>query len=65
MCAPDTEGHSVLNLENARELHTDPNPEGQYAHALRALDDDWDTADQSAVEGTRSAIRRELSEALS
>ncbi len=62
--SPDTEGHSVLNLENARALHTDPNAEGQYAHALRAIEDDGAGADANAVLGIRSVLRRELEEAV-
>jgi hypothetical protein len=55
--APDTDGHSVLNLESLRELHSDPSPEGQYAHALRAPADDHSDGDAAAIEGTRERIR--------
>ncbi len=55
--APDTEGHSSLNLENLRELHADPAPVGQYAHSLRGPDDDHSEGNAIAVEGTREALR--------
>lgn len=54
--SPDTEGHSVFNLDGLRRLHADPSPEGQYAHALRGPDDDGPAGDLAAVEGTRRAI---------
>ncbi|MEM9864547.1 MAG: hypothetical protein AAF938_23305 [Myxococcota bacterium] len=62
--SPDTEGHAVLNLETSRDLHTDPTPEGQYAHALRAISDDGEGADLSAVSGTRARIISEMAEAV-
>ncbi|MFT5433941.1 MAG: hypothetical protein ACI9OJ_004653 [Myxococcota bacterium] len=61
--APDTDGHSILNLTNLRELHSDPSPEGQYAHALRGPDDDEAAGDATAVEGTRARIIDLLDEA--
>ncbi len=62
--SPDTEGHSVLNLEALRRLHSDPDPEGQYAHALRGPADDGPEGAVAAVEGTRARISELLSEAL-
>ena len=58
--SPDTEGHSTLNLSVLRRVHADPDPRGQYAHALRAIEDDGVAGDLSAIEGTRDAIREEL-----
>jgi len=61
--SPDTEGHSVLNLSELRRLHSDPSPEGQYAHALRAPADDHAGGNGIAVEGTRQRIAGLLYEA--
>ncbi|MEM9068284.1 MAG: hypothetical protein AAGE52_07245 [Myxococcota bacterium] len=58
--SPDTDGHAVLNLEAVRSLHTDPDPEGQYAHALRAVSDDFELGDVAAVAGTRAVILAEM-----
>ncbi len=54
--APDTDGHSVMNLTRLRELHANPEPEGQYMHGLRGKDDDGEDGNRRAVEGTRAAI---------
>ncbi|MFT5356689.1 MAG: MYXO-CTERM domain-containing protein [Polyangiales bacterium] len=62
--SPDTDGHSVLNLDRARALHTDPAPIGQYAHALRASEDDYEEGNRAAVDGMREVIARELSDAV-
>lgn len=62
--SPDTEGHAVLNLDAVRALHTDPDPEGQYAHALRATTDDFVDGDLAAVAGTRAVIRSEIENAF-
>ena len=62
--APDTEGHSVADLEALRSIHSDPRPEGQYRHALRGLDDDGDEGNVNAVTGTRAAIRESFTNAL-
>ena len=58
--SPDTNGHSILNLENARTIHTSRDPGEQYAHALRGVDDDDALGDAAAVEGTRERIREEV-----
>ena len=63
--SPDTAGHSVLNLDRARSLHTDPAPVGQYAHALRASVDDFEEGNRAAVTGVREVIFRELTDATS
>ncbi len=62
--SPDTEGHSILNLDNARGLHTDPDPVGQYLHALRGVDDDGPEGERVAIEGIRHAIRDSLEQAV-
>jgi len=54
--APDTDGHSLFNLQNLREVHGDPSPEGQYAHCLRGPDDDYAEGNAAAVTGTRVKI---------
>ena len=54
--SPDTEGHAVTNFSSLRQIHADPNAEGQYAHALRGPDDDGTQGDANAVQGTREAI---------
>ncbi len=54
--APDTDGHSITNLENLHLLHGDPSPQGQYLHSLRGPDDDYDAGCAAAVAGTRQAI---------
>ncbi len=58
--SPDTDGHAILNLENARALHLDPSDEGQYAHALRGIDDDGEAGDAVAVAGLRAQILHEV-----
>lgn len=58
--APDTEGHSTLDLSAIRRLHADPDPVGQYAHALRGPDDDGLRGDLIAIKGTKQVIRDEL-----
>ncbi|MCP4675178.1 MAG: hypothetical protein GY854_06660 [Deltaproteobacteria bacterium] len=63
--APDTDGHSILNLENLHRLHGDPGAIGQYAHALRGPDDDYAEGNASAVAGTRQLILELVEEGLS
>jgi len=61
--APDTDGHSIMNLQNLRQLHSDPSAEGQYAHSLRAPGDDYAEGDAAAVAGTRELIQALMAEA--
>lgn len=61
--APDTDGHSLFNLQNLREVHGDPSAEGQYAHSLRGPDDDHADGDAAAVTGTRVKIAQTVEEA--
>jgi hypothetical protein len=52
--SPDTDGHSILELNNTRLIHV---PKGkQYRHLLREPDDDGDEGNRRAVEGTRTEI---------
>jgi hypothetical protein len=55
--APDTDGHSVTNLESMESIHGDPSDESQYAHALRGMDDDYAQGDINAIEGVRTTIK--------
>lgn len=55
--APDTDGHSIANLESLRRIHGDPSDEAQYAHCLRGIGDDFAEGDERALEGTRQVIR--------
>lgn len=54
--SPDTEGHSVSDLNSLRRIHADPSDDGQYAHALRGIGDDGPEGDAAAVAGTRRII---------
>ena len=62
--SPDTEGHSVTNLSSVRRIHADPDPVGQYAHALRGADDDGPEGEANAVEGLRRVIVDQLMQAV-
>jgi hypothetical protein len=62
--APDTDGHSLFNLENLREVHGDPSPEGQYGHCLRGPDDDYAEGDAAAITGTRVKIAETVQQAV-
>ncbi len=53
--SPDTEGHSVTNLDTLRDAHT--NPAGQYPHFLRSTLDDRESGDVSAIEGSVEHFR--------
>ncbi|MDJ0764958.1 MAG: hypothetical protein QNJ97_18395 [Myxococcota bacterium] len=54
--APDTDGHSLFDLESLRKVHADPSAVGQYSHSLRGPDDDFSQGDAAAVTGTRQVI---------
>lgn len=60
---PDTDGHSVMHLDHARALHTDPDPAVQHVHVLRAVDDDGPEGDATALQGARDSILESLSKA--
>jgi len=61
--APDTDGHSVANLDAMRALQADASAEGQHVHALRAPQDDGAAGDAAAVEGARRVLRDRLAAA--
>ena len=61
--SPDTEGHSITNLNYLRQLHSDPSAEGQYAHSLRGPADDGQDGNAVAVAGTREMLRSLFHEA--
>ena len=54
--SPDTNGHSISELSSLRGIHADREAAGQYAHALRSPDDDYDAGNVAAVQGTRRVI---------
>ncbi len=54
--APDTDGHSLYNLESLRNIHSDPSALGQYSHGLRGPDDDYAQGDAAALTGARQII---------
>ncbi|MCA9532699.1 MAG: hypothetical protein KC593_03435 [Myxococcales bacterium] len=60
--APDTEGHSITNAQALRAAQS--NPTGQYAHCLRARDDDYDAGNASALAGCREEILASVVRAL-
>lgn len=54
---PDTRGHSITDLNALRRIHADSTGDGQYAHCLRAEDDDGPSADLTVIEKTKEVIR--------
>ena len=64
MCSSDLEGHSVTNFTSVRRIHADPDPIGQYAHALRGIEDDGPDGEANAVEGLRRVIVDQLMDAV-
>ncbi|MCU0672021.1 MAG: hypothetical protein MUE69_04415 [Myxococcota bacterium] len=52
--APDTEGHSTANLDAVRAIHA--SPAGQYAHCLRAPEDDGPEGNARAARGCAAAF---------
>jgi len=52
--APDTEGRSLLELEQTRLVHAAP--ADQYGHALRAAADDGQPGDERALQGAREQL---------
>lgn len=59
--APDTGGHSLLDLDNTRILHTVPTD--QYTHALRAGEDDGAEGNETVAAGVRDTIRALMAQA--
>lgn len=62
--SPDTHGHSISEIQSLRAIHADPIAAGQYAHALRAIEDDHAEGDTAAIAGTRQTIREGLAAAV-
>ena len=60
--SPDTDGHSALNLLSLRRVQGDP--EGQYAHCLRAVDDDGSEGDRRAHAACVGFITGEVQKAV-
>jgi hypothetical protein len=56
--APDNEGFSLSNIWTLRAIHANPND--QYAHCLRAVDDDGLEGDEVAVQGCRDELAERL-----
>jgi hypothetical protein len=56
--APDNEGFSLTNISTLRAIHA--NPEDQYHHCLRAVDDDYLAGDERAVQGCRDTVEGQL-----
>jgi hypothetical protein len=56
--APDTHGHSMLDLENTRGIHAAPGD--QYPHALRGHADDGVEGDRAAIAGTRARLKASI-----
>ena len=61
--SPDTGGHSVANLDDLRREQTDPSPDSQHLHCLRAPPEDGFAGDTSVLRGSEALIRQELSDA--
>ncbi|MEO1267977.1 MAG: hypothetical protein AAFX99_07760 [Myxococcota bacterium] len=59
---PDTEGHSVTNLDTLRDAHT--NPDGQYVHFLRSSTDDHDEGNALAIIQSRQTLRDNIQTGL-
>lgn len=59
--SPDTNGHGILDFDSVRLLHL--SPEGQYVHALRAIDDDGSDGNTVALAGIRAQILGSVDEA--
>lgn len=62
--SPDTHGHSISEIQSLRAIHADPVPAGQYAHSLRAIEDDHSEGNAEAIAGTRRIIREGLAVAV-
>jgi hypothetical protein len=59
--APDNEGFSLSNISTLRAIHANPND--QYGHCLRAVDDDGLAGDEIAVQGCRDELVERLGKA--
>jgi hypothetical protein len=61
--SPDTEGHSVSNLDALRRAQIDPDPTSQHLHCLRATADDGFAGDLNVLRGAKTLVRQMLTEA--
>jgi hypothetical protein len=59
--APDNEGFSLSNISTLRAIHD--NPQDQYHHCLRSVDDDGLAGNEQAVAGCRDALLEQLTQA--
>ena len=53
---PDTDGHSIMNLDTLRLVHSDPSALGTYSHCVRGPEDDYQEGDAAAVAGARMFV---------
>jgi hypothetical protein len=58
--SPDTDGHSVSNLDALRAAQIDPDPDSQHLHCLRAPSEDGFAGDVSVLQGSEQLIRQEV-----
>jgi len=61
--APDTGGHSVVNLDALRRAQIDPSPDSQHLHCLRAPAEDGFVGDVSVLAGSEALIRAAIADA--
>jgi hypothetical protein len=61
--APDTGGHSVANLDALRRAQTDPSPDSQHLHCLRAPAEDGFGGDVAVLAGSEALIRAAVADA--
>jgi hypothetical protein len=59
--APDNEGFSLSNISTLRAIHA--NPEDQYNHCLRAVDDDYLEGNEVAAHGCHDTVLTQLQDA--
>lgn len=58
--SPDTDGHSVSNLDALRVAQIDPDPSTQHLHCLRSPSEDGLAGDVSVLQGSEQLIREEV-----
>lgn len=59
---PDTDGYSVTDLNAIRSVHGNGTPASQYAHCLRAAEDEGAWGDLQALAGARAVISEHMEE---
>jgi hypothetical protein len=62
--SPDTSGHSVSNLDDLRRAQSDPSPDSQHLHCLRAPADDGFAGDVAVLRGSEALIRSAIGDAV-